>query len=176
MHKVAKEIMDRLKSKINSCGIDGIEEKDLIEMKYWACIANDMVSYDYHYKIIEEMDKADQYGSQRGGERYYTPRYSEMRRPGYDPLDRDMDMGRGRMYYTDYEDRSMRGYSDSRYDMARRGYEEAKQANPNGEDMNKLKDVFDELKADMKKLSPKMTNEAKMYARSELNNMANTMI
>ena len=53
MHKIAKEIMDRIKSKINASGIDGITEQELIEMKYWACVADAMASFDYHFKIIQ---------------------------------------------------------------------------------------------------------------------------
>lgn len=196
MHKLAKEIMDRVKSKINTCGIDGITEQELIEMKYWTCVADAMTSYDYHYKIIEEMEKPEnEYGvnyDENG--RYYTqPRMSngqfrrDMRR-GYDerydmsPMyHNEMD----RMYYSDNvtsgnmsgnSNGSMRNYSDSRYERARRGYEEHKKMNPESEDMDKLKEVFEELKDEMKDLKPHMSANAKSYARNELTNMANGMV
>lgn len=132
MHKMAKEIMDRIKSKINSCGIDAITEQELIEMKYWTCVADCMTSYDYHCKIIEEMEKSeneygedyDENGPLRGyrGRSATTGRY--VHRPyrtiGMSPYYRDMDLDEEKMYYTDdsamenVNDRNgySRGYSD----------------------------------------------------------------
>ena len=184
MHKIAKEIMDRIKSKINSSGIDGITEQELIEMKYWACVADAMTSYDYHFKIIEEMEKPEnEYGKNydENGRFYTQPRRSNgqfMR--GYDEM---YDMRP--MYYDGMSERGNmsnnmasgnRAYSDSRYERARKGYEESRMMDPDNEDMEQLKEVFEELKTDMKELKPHMTPSAKSYARNELTNMANSML
>lgn len=110
--------MDRVKSKINASGIDGITEQELIEMKYWTAVASNMTSYDYHFKIIEEMEKPEnKYGEtyDEHGKFYTTPRESngqfrqDMRKHGYEEVYdmRDMDIRDGRMYYTDS---NMRGY------------------------------------------------------------------
>lgn len=217
MHKLAKEIMDRVKTKINSCGIDGITEQELIEMKYWTCVADAMTSYDYHYKIIEEMEKPEnKYGVNydENGRFYTPPRMSngqfrnDMRKHYNESYDmnpmhyRDMDMDRGRMYYTEggmngsgmdshygsNGNSSNRSYTEgdnpngegyyheSRYERARRGYEEAKAVNPNTEHMAKMEEVFKELDEEIKELKPKMTPAEKTTARSRLTNMANSMM
>lgn len=188
MHKLAKEIMDRIKSKINSSGIDAITEQELVEMKYWTCIADAMTSYDYHFKIIEEMEKPEnEYGvnyDENG--RFYTPsrnmngRYSRM---GYvhDPnveYYRDMDSNAGRMYYTDYMNmgsNSNRGIEDSRYERAKRGYEESKRMNPNSDNMDAMERILESFEEDIEKLKPNMTANEKTIARNKLNEMFNMM-
>jgi len=185
MHKLAKEIMDRIKSKINSSGIDAITEQELIEMKYWTCIADAMASYDYHFKIIEEMEKPEnQYGvnyDENG--RFYTPSRNSMGRYTRSPYmnepdlehSRDMDRWAGRMYYTDIS--NMGGnYSESRYDRARRGYEESKQLNPDMDNMEAMEQLFDTFEDDIKRLKSKMTPNEKTIARNKLTNMSSTMM
>lgn len=195
MHKVAKEIMDRIKSKINASGIDGITEQELIEMKYWACVADCMTSYDYHYKIIEEMEKPEnQYGLtyDENGRFYTQPRNSLgqfRRRRGYESDDmmyRDMDNSMGRMYYSEGSGSSSynggnsgssnRGYSESRYDVARKGYEESKAANPTMDNMSAMEKIFDVFEEDVKELKPKMTTNERTVAKNKLINMANMIM
>lgn len=184
MHKLAKEIMDRVKSKINSNGVDAITEQELVEMKYWTAIADNMTSYDYHFKIIEEMDKAEnEYGVNydENGKFYTPPRNSmgQFRRRGYmyEPdLEhyRDMDESRGRMYYTDSN--HMGNYSESRYDRAKRGFEESKQLNPNKDNMKSMEQMFDAFEEDVMELQPKMTPNEKSIARNKLSNMSNMLM
>lgn len=185
MHKLAKEIMDRVKSKINSSGIDAITEQELIEMKYWTAVADNMTSFDYHFKIIEEMEKPEnQYGVNydENGKFYTQPRndmgqYS--RRPHmYDSAMeqyRDMDTGKGRMYYTDHNNMGST-YQESRYDRARRGYEESKVMNPNVDNMHSMEKLFDAFEDDIKELKPKMTQNEKSVARNKLSNISNMMV
>lgn len=184
MHKLAKEIMDRVKSKINSSGIDAITEQELLEMKYWTAVADNMTSFDYHFKIIEEMEKPEnQYGvnyDENG--RFYTPPRNELgqftrRAHMHDPdmeMYRDMDTSRGRMYYVD-NDNMGRNYPESRYDRARRGYEESKQMNPSMDNMAAMERVFDAFEEDIKELKPKMTANEKSIARNKLSNMSSMM-
>lgn len=216
MHKIAKEIMDRIKSKINACGIDAITEQELIEMKYWACVADAMTSYDYHFKIIEEMEKPEnKYGEtyDENGRFYTPPRSSNGQfrpdmRKHYDGMiyDRDMDMDKGRMYYTDpdmrgydyasggnvgsnnassvkrnmgnrgYSQASNPSYHESGYERARRGFEEAKMTNPSADNMEKIEDMFGELEEEIEELKPKMSTTEKQFSRNKLNNMANMMV
>ena len=193
MHKLAKEIMDRVKSKINSSGIDAITEQELLEMKYWTAVADNMTSFDYHFKIIEEMEKPEnQYGvnyDENG--RFYTQPRDNMgrytRRPYmHDPdmeMYRDMDTSRGRMYYTDSNNMGgmnsrasgNRDYQESRYERARRGYEESKQMNPSMDNMTAMERVFDAFEEDIKELKPKMTANEKSIARNKLSNMSSMM-
>lgn len=176
--------MDRVKTKINSCGIDGITEQELIEMKYWTCVADAMTSYDYHYKIIEEMEKPENQYRKNYDEhgKYYTqPRMNET----YDVSSmyyRDMDMNKGRMYYTDStnmginDTHTMRGYSESGYERARRGFEESKMMNPNAEHTEKIEEMFRSLEEELKELKPKMTPTEKNTARNKMTSIANSMM
>ncbi len=193
--------MDRIKSKINSCGVDGIEENEVIEMKYWACIADAMTSYDYHYKITEEMEKPEnQYGENYDENgRFYTPmrnsrgRYMsrggrrgyEQYEPDWDNMEymRDMDKDEGHMYYTDANmsggsyNRSYSGNGNSRYDRAKRGYEESKANHPNDTDnnMKAIETLFDIIDGDMQELKPKMSQSEKTMAKNKLMSLANTL-
>lgn len=175
--------MDRVKSKINSSGIDAITEQELVEMKYWTTVADNMASYDYHFKILEEMEKPEnQYGVNydENGRYYtrprnnmgeYTRRYVEPDMEKY----RDMDSSRGRMYYTDAYNRG-RSYSESKYDRARRGYEESKQMNPEMDNMAAMEQLFDVFEDDIKVLRPKMSTNEKSIARNKLSNMSNMLV
>lgn len=185
--------MDRVKSKINSSGIDAITEQELIEMKYWTAVADNMTSYDYHFKILEEMEKPEnQYGVNydENGKFYTQPRDNMgrfTRRPYmYDDMEqyRDMDMSRGRMYYTDSNNiggmngraSNDREYQESRYDRARRGYEESKQMNPGMDNMSAMEQILDTFEDDIKELKPKMTQNEKNIARNKLANMSNMLM
>ena len=185
--------MDRVKSKMNSSGIDAITEQELVEMKYWTAVADNMTSYDYHFKILEEMEKPEnQYGvnyDENG--RFYTQPRDNMgrytRKPYmYDDMEhyRDMDSSKGRMYYTDSNNMGginsraygNRDYQESRYDRARRGYEESKQMNPDTDNMREIEQLFDAFEYDIKELKPNMTQNEKTVARNKLTNMMNAMM
>lgn len=123
--------------------------------------------------------------------RYYTgqPRNSHgefMRGYVHDPVEhyRDMDYPMGRMYYSDGRNMgtsyggngSMAHYSESRYERARRGFEESKMMNPNMDNMAAIEQVFDAFEADIKELKPKMTSNEKSIARNKLTNISNMMM
>lgn len=87
---------------------------------------------------------------------------------------RDMDRTEGRMYYTDMS--NMGNHSTSRYDRARRGYEAAKEMNPDQENMEKIQEVFAALDEDIRELKPKMSPSEKSYAKNKLINLSNMMM
>lgn len=178
--------MDRVKSKINTCGVDGVTESELIEMKYWTCIADAMTSYDYHFKIVEEMEKPEnEYGKNYDENgRFYTP----MRRKRYEEYDpsmrgdmehyRDIDREDGRMYYTDTDHMGMSNgsmRSGSKFERAKRGYEDAKMMNPNADNMDEIEEMFKSFEEEIKELKPKMTTAEKTMARNRMTNIANMM-
>lgn len=184
MHKLAKEIMDRIKSKINANGIDAITEQELIEMKYWTSIADSITSYDYHYKIIEEMEKPEnKYGVNydENGKYYTQPRNSMgqyTRGYMYNPNTeyyRDMDTGLGRMYYTDRNTMGSNNYTESRYERARRGYEESKVINPDMDNTRAMEKMFDSFEDEIRELESRMTPNEKNIARSKLANISKMM-
>lgn len=203
MHNWGKSIMECVKSKIDAMGMDNLGREDVEELKMWTCIAKDIAEYDYYYHITEAMEKPEnQYGvnyDENG--KYYTPPRSsngqfrqDMRRRGYDEMYdrspmyyRDMDMNEGKMYYTESSEMNSmrgsnssgmngRGYSESGYERARRGYEEAKMADPNTDYTEEMKEMFRNLEEEMKELKPHMTATEKNTARNKLTNIANTMM
>lgn len=184
MHKWAKEIMECVKTKVNAKGLDNIEHEDLEELKCWSEIAKNIAEYDYYFHITEAMEKPEnEYGKNYDENgKFYTsqPRNSRgefMRGYVHEPMMenyRDMDLSSGRMYYTD---NNFRGYnSESRYDRARRGYEESKQMNPNSDNMREIEEVFQTLEDDIKELKPRMTTNEKSVARNKLSSMSNMLM
>lgn len=190
MHKWAKEIMECVKTKVNAKGLDNIQMEELEELKCWSEVAKNIAEYDYYYHITEAMEKPEnEYGvnyDENG--RYYTQprnRMGEFTRRSYvhDPNVehyRDMDTSMGRMYYSDdgmnNSYRNGRGYSESRYDMARRGYEESKKMNPSTDNMTAMERILEVIEEDVKELKPMMTSNEKSVARTKLTNMANMMM
>ena len=65
---------------------------------------------------------------------------------------------------------------ESRYDRARRGYEEAKDMNPGVDNVKSVDKIFDAFESDLKELKPKMTNNEKSAGRNRLTMMANMMM
>lgn len=190
--------MECVKTKVNAKGLDNIEHQDLEELKCWSEVAKNIAEYDYYFHITEAMSKPEnQYGvnyDENG--RYYTQSRNnrgEFMRRGYvyDPnmeSYRDMDYPMGRMYYSDMNHRgynatsngmeydSGRGYSESRYDRAKRGYEESKQMNPSSDNMQEMEELFQIFEDDIKELKPKMTSNEKSIARTKLNNMSTMLM
>ncbi len=190
--------MECVKSKVGAKGLDNLDHAELEELKCWSEVAKNIAEYDYYYNIIEAMKKPEnEYGvnyDENG--RFYTQPRNTMgqftRRRGYmyEPdmeLYRDMDAGMGRMYYTDRNNMDSnsgnynssannRGYSESKYDQAMRGYEESKMMNPSADNMHAMEKVFEALEEDIKELKPKMTTNEKSIARNKLNNMSNMLM
>ena len=208
MHKLAEKIADCLKAKVEGKGIDNIEGQDLVELGMWTDIIKDLVCYDKDKKIIEAMDEAEEseeamkyiemyedYPERKGyrGQRRDSRGRYMSRRKGYMPMmyehdydwdnmqmDRDMDREHGKMYYT--EPMTMRNdnqtHSESRYDRARRGYEESKAMHKSGsvedkkKNMESLEHYMKELSEEMAELIESMDANEKTMVRSKLQTLA----
>lgn len=82
-------------------------------------------------------------------------------------MNRDMDMAtRNAMYYSGENSRMM---PESRYESAKRGYEEVK-------DVKSLNKVFDVIEADVKELKPHMDANEIATVRQRLTSMASMMV
>lgn len=184
MHKWVKEIMECVQSKVKAKGLDNINLEELTEFELWTRVASNIAKFDYHHKIVEEMEKPEnQYGKNydENGRFYTQPRNDRgefMRRSyEYDPShNRDMDVNMGRMYYSDMGVTTDFIKGESKYDRARRGYEEAKDMNPGVDNVKSVDKIFDAFESDLKELKPKMTTNEKSAGRNRLTMMANMMM
>lgn len=70
MHKFAKQIMECVKTKVESMGIDNIEGQHLEELEKWTEIAKNIVCYDKDYNIVEAMKEAENDDNMRAIEMY----------------------------------------------------------------------------------------------------------
>lgn len=61
MHKFAEKIMECVKSKVESRGIDNVSYDEVKELGEWVDIAKDIVCYDKDMRIIEAMDEEEKY-------------------------------------------------------------------------------------------------------------------
>ena len=169
--------------------------KDLAEAEYYAKIskAMDEAEYgeDYDYRgAFDEHERRGYTGQPRSktsgrfmrrgdGRRSYMPM---MRDYDWDnmQMDRDMDREHGKMYYT--EPMTMRNdnqtHSESRYDRARRGYEESKAMHKSGsvedkkKNMESLEHYMKELSEEMAELIESMDASEKTMVRSKLQTLA----
>ena len=205
MHKLAEKIADCMKAKVEAKGIDNIEGQDLVELGMWTDIIKDLVCYDKDKKIIEAMDEAEEseeamkyiemyedyperkgYRGQRRDSRgrymkgSYTPNtmmhddeWEDMHR------NRDMDRNLGKMYYT--EPMAMNNdhsNSESRYDRAKRGYQETKAMHKDNtpeskqHKMKSLEEYTKELAEDITAMVQDMSAEEKNLIRGKLQTLA----
>ena len=169
--------------------------KDLAEAEYYSKIskAMDEAEYgeDYDYRgAYDEHERRGYTGQPRSktsgrfmrrgdGRRSYMPM---MRDYDWDnmQMDRDMDREHGKMYYT--EPMTMRNdnqtHSESRYDRARRGYEESKAMHKSGsvedkkKNMESLEHYMKELSEEMAELIESMDANEKTMVRSKLQTLA----
>ena len=175
--------------------------KDLAEAEYYAKIskAMDEAEYGEDYDYRGAYDEHERKGY-RGQRRDSRGRY--MSRRGYMPMmydydwddmeyQRDMDRNsHNRMYYTDgnmggssssgMNNSSMgsqggsRGYSESRYDRARRGYEESKAmhkgntAEDKQQKMKELENYMKELSTDVTDMISDMSPEEKSLMKQKM--------
>lgn len=165
--------------------------KDLAEAEYYAkiSVAMDEAEYgeDYDYRGAFDEHERRGYTSQprsktsgrfmrRGdGRRSYMPM---MRDYDWDnmQMDRDMDREHGKMYYT--EPMTMRNdnqaHSESRYDRARRGYEESKAmhkgntAEDKQHKMKELENYMKELSTDVTDMISEMSPEEKSLMKQKM--------
>ena len=182
----------------------GIDKIDAEEMGEVTDMIKDLAEAEYYSKISKAMDEAE-YGEDydymgaydehsrkgyRGQMRDSKGRYMSRRRSympmmrDYDwdnmQMDRDMDREHGKMYYT--EPMTMRNdnqaHSESRYDRARRGYEESKAMHKSGsvedkkKNMESLEHYMKELSEEMAELIESMDASEKTMVRSKLQTLA----
>lgn len=62
MHKFAEKIMECVKSKVETRGIDNVSYDEVKEIGEWVDIAKDIVCYDKDMRMIEAMDEEEKYG------------------------------------------------------------------------------------------------------------------
>ena len=194
MHEMIETLTE-----VAKCEFDkGIENIDTKEMGEVADMIKDLSEAMYYRTITVAMEDSE-YGvdydwesrkGYRGQMRDSKGRYMSRRR-GYMPMmydydwdnmqmDRDMDREHGKMYYT--EPMTMRNdnqtHSESRYDRARRGYEETKAMHKSGsvEDkkktMESLEHYMKELSEEMAELIESMDANEKTMVRSKLQTLA----
>lgn len=165
--------------------------KDLAEAEYYSKIskAMDEAEYgeDYDYRgAFDEYERRGYTGQPRSktsgrfmrrgdGRRSYMPM---MRDYDWDnmQMDRDMDREHGKMYYT--EPMTMRNdnqaHSESRYDRARRGYEETKSMHKDNSSeskqmkMKSLEDYMKSLAEDVTDMVNDMSQEEKSLMKQKM--------
>lgn len=204
MHEFAKKIMECVKTNVEAIGIDNFSGQNLDDLKDWTEIAKNIVCYDKDYKIVEAMKKSEDeeeimskiekyedYPERRFYDHYryangrFAPKGHGTYRRGYDELPyyhmtpemyrehdpkyyRDMDKSDGKMYYTE----PMKAMS--RYENAKRGYEESKQMhrdNTPDDKQAKMKDLenyMKELSEDVAKLIADATPEEKSVVKNKM--------
>lgn len=190
MHEMIETLTE-----VAKCEIDkGIENVDTKEMGEVADIIKDLSEAMYYRTITVAMEDSE-YGvdydwegrkGYRGQMRDSKGRYMSRRR-GYMPMmrdydwdnmqmDRDMDREHGKMYYT--EPMTMRNdnqtHSESRYDRARRGYEESKAmhkgntAEDKQHKMKELENYMKELSTDVTDMISDMSPEEKSLMKQKM--------
>lgn len=204
MHEFAKKIMECVKTNVEAIGIDNFSGQNLDDLKDWTEIAKNIVCYDKDYKIVEAMKKSEDeeeimskiekyedYPERRFYDHYryangrFAPKGHGTYRRGYDEPPyyhmtpemyrehdpkyyRDMDKSDGKMYYTE----PMKAMS--RYENAKRGYEESKQMhrdNTPDDKQAKMKDLenyMKELSEDVAKLIADATPEEKSVVKNKM--------
>ena len=175
--------------------------KDLAEAEYYAKISKAMDESEYgeDYDYMGAYDEHSRKGY-RGQPRDSKGRYMSRRRMGYTEMMmpemydysdmehmRDMDRDYGKMYYADgmngssrdgsssgMSNGSSRGYSESRYDRARRGYEEAKATHKDNspeskqQKMKSLEDYMKSLAEDVTEMVNDMSQEEKSLMKQKM--------
>ena len=204
LSEVAKCELDKGVENIDTKEMGEVAEiiKELSEAEYYAKISKAMdeaeygEDYDYMGAYDEyerkgyrgqRRDSRGRYMSNRGRRGYESRMMPEM----YDYSDmeymRDMDRDYGKMYYTDgmngnsrggsssgMSNGGNRGYSESRYDRARRGYEETKSMHKDNSPeskqmkMKSLEDYMKSLAEDVTEMVNEMSPEEKSLMKQKM--------
>ena len=195
--------MECVKTKVEAMGIDNIEGQHLEELEKWTEIAKNIVCYDKDYNIVEAMKEAESEDNMRAIEMYedyperryydhyryangrFAPKGKGTYRRGYEEPPyyhmtpemyrdntpeyyRDMDRENGRLYYTEPIT------TESRYDKAKRGYEESKMThkeNTPESKQAKMKDLemyLKELSEDVTQLLADATPEERSMVKNKM--------
>ena len=200
LSEVAKCELDKGVENIDTKEMGEVAEiiKELSEAEYYAKIskAMDEAEYGEDYDYMGAYDEYERKGY-RGQRRDSKGRY--MSRRGYesrmmpeinwDDMEymRDMDRDYGKMYYTDgingnsrggsssgMSNGGNRGYSESRYDRARRGYEETKSMHKDNSPeskqmkMKSLEDYMKSLAEDVTDMVNDMSPEEKSLMKQKM--------
>ena len=200
LSEVAKCELDKGVENIDTKEMGEVAEiiKELSEAEYYAKIskAMDEAEYGEDYDYMGAYDEYERKGY-RGQRRDSKGRY--MSRRGYesrmmpemnwDDMEymRDMDRDYGKMYYTDgmngnsrggsssgMSNGGNRGYSESRYDRARRGYEETKSMHKDNSPeskqmkMKELENYMKELSTDVTEMIMDASPEEKSMLKSKM--------
>lgn len=189
-----EQIKDLMKSIINcvSAQTANMENADTKELSEAMDMIKDLAMAEYYCVLTKAMENPENvYGENWDENGPMKKGYSYSRRMmprGYDEYDpmrpmyytddmmprmnnmgySDMNTSGSRSGNTSASGSSMRGYSDSRYDMARRGYK----SEGNSQSLNK---IFDVIEQDMKELKPTMTPQDVQTAKTRLGNLSNMM-
>lgn len=205
IHEMVEKLTECAKSEMDKKGIEEIDTeefgkvtdiiKDLSEAMYYRTLTEAMkeaeYGEDYDYRgAFDEYERKGYRGQPRSktsgrfmrrgdGRRSYMPM---MRDYDWDnmQMDRDMDREHGKMYYTEpmtmHNDNQT--HSESRYDRARRGYEESKAMHKSGsvedkkKNMESLEHYMKELSEEMAELIESMDASEKTMVRSKLQTLA----
>jgi len=171
-----ESICEKLVSSLSAHLDEGIQNADTDEVGKVADIIKDLceakedcVKAMYHEQIMEAMEENeygeewDEYGPLRGyrGRSATTGRYVHR---AYNE-GRDMDRASGRMYYTDGK-----MASETRYGIAKKGYEEAVD---HTEKREKLQHLMDALEQDLVPYAPQMDANDKAIVKNGLQKLMN---
>lgn len=219
MHRWAKQIMECVKARVDSIGLENFEGQNLDDLKDWTEIAKNIVCFDKDLSIVEAMKEAENEDNMHMievyedyPERRYYDDYRYMRTGRYAPKGkgtytgrrgyqdshmapeyadyemsvndykshtpdywRDLDRRAGKLYYTESSNRPM---NDSRYELAKRGYEESKMMHKDNSSESKQAKMKD-LEAYLKELSEdvtKLLNDASPEERSMVKNKMQVLV
>lgn len=187
-------------SEVAKCELDkGIENVDTKEMGEVAEIIKELSEAEYYAKISKAMDE-----SEYGEDYDYRGTYDEHERKGYRgrmrdskgrymkrsytpntmmhddewedmQRNRDMDRNLGKMYYAEpMEMNNGQSHSESRYDRARRGYEETKSIHKDNSaeskqmKMKSLEDYMKSLAEDVTEMVNDMSQEEKSLMKQKM--------
>ena len=204
MHiKRIHEMIEKLTKCVEMEFEKGIENIDTKEMSEVIDILKDLNEAEYYAKISKAMDE-----SEYGEDYDYRGAYDEHERKGYRgrmrdskgrymkrsytpntmmhddewedmQRNRDMDRNLGKMYYTEpMEMNNGQSHSESRYDRAKRGYEETKSMHKDNSaeskqmKMKSLEDYTKELVSDITDMVQDMSAEEKNLLRTKLQTLA----
>ena len=60
MHDWSYGIMEKLKDKVDTIGADNIDGRLLDDLVKWSEVCKNITNFEYHYKVIDAMEKADE--------------------------------------------------------------------------------------------------------------------
>ena len=207
IHEMVEKLTECAKSEMDKKGIEEIDTeefgkvtdiiKDLSEAMYYRTLTEAMKEAEYgeEYDYMGAYDEHERKGY-RGQMRDSKGRYMS-RRKGYMPdmmmydnedwedmqKNRDIDKHMGKMYYT--EPMTMRNdnqaHSESRYDRARRGYEEAKATHKDNspeskqQKMKELEEYMKSLAEDLTEAIQDATPEERTMSKQKLSSLIQKM-